>query len=82
MLNAKVGQTMLRVMPPEGHGEGFAQDGIVTSVSDEEITLAIRVDGGPRETTFCRKDGQSTSGFGFLVHSPFRQPEREPTDKK
>lgn len=61
---------MLRVVPPQGGSEGYAQDGKVVSVSEERIVLEVQVD-IPRKMEFHRKDGFDTAGIGsFLVRSP------------
>lgn len=68
MINAKVGQKMLRITPPHGDSEGYSQDGIVESVDDAEIVLVVQVD-ILRRMRFNRKNGLDTVGLGtFLVY--------------
>lgn len=71
MLHAKLGETMLRVMPPGENCAGFAQDGEVVEITDTHITLNVQVD-VQRKMKFSRFDGRDTAGMGsFLVRSPF-----------
>lgn len=67
MIHAKVGDTLVRVMPPSDGQEGYAQAGTVQSVTDDVITLAVQVH-CVRHMQFRRKDGTDLAGFGaFLV---------------
>lgn len=68
MLKPKIGEVMLRVIPPcEGH-PGYSQSGYVESFNDEVIVLAVQVD-YLRKMRFNRTDGMDTSGIGsFLIH--------------
>lgn len=71
MLNLKVGDTMLRITPPQNGRAGYSQAGRVDAITEQAITLIVQVD-IPRQMEFRRTDGVDTSGLGsFIVHPDF-----------
>lgn len=69
--NAKIGEILSRITPPQGSFTGYCQSGKVVEVTEEEIILSVQVD-IPRRMAFRRSDGFDTSGLGsFLVRPDF-----------
>lgn len=66
MINAKLGDTMIRITPPRNGREGYAQYGTVSEVSDEKITIMVQVD-IQRHMEFRREDGMDTNGIGSFI---------------
>ncbi len=66
MLSPKVGDTMVRVIPPVDGTPGFTQTGTVDRVSDETIELLVLAD-YMRRMRFRRRDGLDSSGTGSFV---------------
>lgn len=69
MLNPKIGDTMLRVTPPQNGREGYSQAGTVDALTDDLIELIVLVD-IPRRMAFRRADGVDTSGLGTFIVTP------------
>lgn len=69
MLNPKVGDTMLRITPPQSGLEGYCQAGTVDVLTEETIELIVQVD-IPRRMVFRRIDGHDTSGLGSFIVRP------------
>lgn len=69
MLNPKIGDTMLRVTPPQNGREGYSQAGRVDALTDGLIELIVQVD-IPRRMVFRRTDGLDTSGLGSFIVAP------------
>ncbi len=66
MINCKVGDILLRVVPPHYRSPGFSQAGTVTSVDDDTIAMVVQTD-IPRTMTFHRTTGADRSGIGSYV---------------
>lgn len=69
MLNPKIGDTMLRVMPPHNGLEGHSQAGKVVALTDDTIELVVQVD-IHRHMIFRRSDGMDNSGLGTFIVRP------------
>lgn len=69
MLNPKIGETMLRITPPQRGGEGYSQAGKVDVVTEDTVELIVQVD-VPRRMTFSRADGFDTAGLGSFIVRP------------
>ena len=66
MINAKLGDTMIRITPPRDGREGYAQYGTVREVTDEAIVIVVQVD-IQRFMEFRREDGIDTNGIGSFI---------------
>lgn len=71
MFNARVGEVLSRITPPERSSVGYCQSGRVVEVTEDEIVLEVQVD-IVRLMRFSRANGFDTAGLGtFLVRPDF-----------
>ena len=66
MINCKINDIMLHVVPPQNGQAGFSQAGRVVDVTEESIKLSVQVD-QVRIMEFNRRDGLDTSGLGSFI---------------
>lgn len=66
MLSPKVGDTMVRVIPPVDGTPAFIQTGKVDRVTDDTIELLVQAD-CIRRMRFQRRDGLDSAGTGSFV---------------
>jgi hypothetical protein len=66
MLSPKVGDTMVRVIPPVDETPAFIQTGTVDRVTEEAIELLVQAD-LMRRMRFQRRDGLDSAGTGSFV---------------
>lgn len=64
--NCKVGDILLRVVPPHSGSPAFSQAGKITAVTDDAIEMEVQVD-IMRKMTFDRSTGLDRSGIGSYV---------------
>jgi hypothetical protein len=69
VFNAKIGELLARITPPEGTSIGYCQSGKVVEVTDTEIVLEVQVD-ILRRMRFDRKNGLDTVGLGSFIVRP------------
>lgn len=69
MFNPKIGDTMLRITPPQNGRAGYSQAGRVDAITEQTIELVVQVD-IPRRMVFNRTDGFDTSGIGSFIVQP------------
>ena len=69
-MNLKVGDKVLKILPPSENWWAFVNDGEVTKVTEAEVTCLILVD-GPRTMKFSPKTGMCLAGTGnFIIYNP------------
>lgn len=66
MLSPKVGDTMVRLIPPVDGTPAFIQTGTVDRVTDDTIELLVQAD-FMRRMRFQRCDGLDSAGTGSFV---------------
>lgn len=69
MLNPTLGDTMLRIIPPQDGSAGFSQAGRVSAITETTIELIVQTD-MQRRMVFRRVDGLDTSGLGSFIVRP------------
>lgn len=69
MLNANLGDTLVRITPPQVGRACDCQSGKVNSVTDTTIALIAQAD-IMRRMVFCRTDKFDTVGLGSFIVRP------------
>lgn len=65
-ISVAVGETMVRITPPEGFSAAYCQTGVVVEVTDLVIALDVQVD-VIRRMLFDRVTGFDRAGLGSFV---------------
>lgn len=64
--DVKIGDTLVRIVPPDMGSCAYAQSGKVVEVTETEIVMSILVD-QYRIMRFSKKDGSEPSFGSFLI---------------